>query len=34
MKPVEFDSFVRAITEVGLYWLVLNKPPRNEAPHR
>jgi CheY-like chemotaxis protein len=31
VKPVEFDGFVRAITEVGLYWLLLNKPPRDDA---
>jgi two-component system response regulator len=34
VKPVEFDGFVRAITEVGLYWLLLNKPPRDDAAHR
>lgn len=28
VKPIEFDDFVRAISEVGLYWLVLNEPPR------
>lgn len=27
VKPVEFDSFSRAIAEVGLYWMVLNRPP-------
>lgn len=27
VKPVEFDSFSRAIAEVGLYWVVLNRPP-------
>lgn len=28
LKPVEFDKFVDAIKEVGLYWLLLNKPPQ------
>ncbi len=27
-KPVDFDSFVGAVTELGLYWLLLNQPPR------
>lgn len=26
-KPVNFDEFVRMVSEVGLYWLLLNKPP-------
>lgn len=25
-KPVEFESFVSTITQVGMYWMVLNKP--------
>jgi CheY-like chemotaxis protein len=27
VKPVEFDKFVAAISEVGLYWLLLNQQP-------
>lgn len=26
-KPVDFDQFVEAVAEVGLYWLVLNEAP-------
>lgn len=27
VKPVNFDQFVKAITQVGLFWLVVNQPP-------
>ncbi len=27
VKPVDFEQFVTAITQVGLFWLVLNQPP-------
>ena len=26
-KPVDYDQFVTAAQELGLYWLVLNEPP-------
>jgi two-component system response regulator len=26
VKPVDFDKFAEAIGEIGLYWLVVNKP--------
>lgn len=28
VKPVDFENFVKAITEIGLYWLLLNQPPK------
>lgn len=27
-KPVDFDEFIRAAGQLGLYWLLLNQPPR------
>jgi len=26
-KPVEFNKFLETVSELGLYWLMLNKPP-------
>jgi len=28
VKPVEFEAFAKAVAEVGLYWMLLNQPPR------
>ena len=26
-KPIEFDEFTEAVRQVGLYWLIINRPP-------
>ncbi len=28
VKPVDFDKLVEAVSEIGLYWLLHNEPPR------
>ncbi len=28
VKPVDFEQFVSSVSEIGLYWLILNQPPR------
>jgi two-component system response regulator len=27
VKPVDFDQFANAVREIGMYWMVLNRPP-------
>lgn len=31
VKPVEFDQFTNAVRELGMYWVLLNKPPVDKA---
>lgn len=31
-KPVDYDQFLTAAKELGLYWLVLNQPPPRARP--
>jgi CheY-like chemotaxis protein len=28
VKPIEFEAFVRAVSDVGYYWMLLNKRPQ------
>jgi CheY-like chemotaxis protein len=31
VKPVDFQEFVRAISDLGVFWAVLNEPPPGSA---
>lgn len=31
VKPVDFEEFVRAIADLGIFWAVLNEPPPGSA---
>ena len=28
VKPVDFDAFAEAVSSLGMYWLLVNQPPR------
>ena len=31
VKPVNFDRFVTAVQELGMYWLLINQPPQTNG---
>ncbi|MFQ5705020.1 MAG: response regulator [Gemmatimonadales bacterium] len=33
VKPIEFDKFVESVSEVGLYWLLINERPPEANGH-
>jgi two-component system response regulator len=28
VKPVEFDKFMNAVSQLGIFWLMINQPPK------
>jgi CheY-like chemotaxis protein len=34
VKPVDFDQFVTAVKEVGMFWAVINEPPPENPGNR
>ena len=28
VKPIDFDSFMKTVTDLGFYWMAVNRPPQ------
>lgn len=28
VKPIDFEKFVKAVSDIGLFWLIMNQPPK------
>jgi CheY-like chemotaxis protein len=33
VKPIDFDQFVEAVKQLGLFWAILNQPPPGTGRH-
>ena len=34
VKPVEFDRFVHAVSQLGVFWALINEPPLRETQEK
>ena len=32
VKPVDFDAFISAVSQLGVFWALVNEPPPPTAP--
>ena len=32
VKPVGFEQFIEAVSQLGLYWVLINKTPSSKSP--
>jgi two-component system response regulator len=34
VKPVDFEKFIAAVKDIGLYWVLLNQPPKDYSQEK